>query len=118
MKTYLRVIPRDLFNEANHLKCLGQLYLLIERHNFPDVSLDYEDGMPFNILQYEDDGSTYCTNVTLTVRGRDICLYRPINSRYPWPLYFMGYMDVEGEVFDKDGELSAEMLHFLKGTET
>ncbi len=27
---YARVIPRDLFNEANLLKCFGNLYLRLE----------------------------------------------------------------------------------------
>lgn len=35
--TYQREIPRDLFNEANLLKCLGQISLIA--HDRPDGEL-------------------------------------------------------------------------------
>ena len=39
---YNRVIPRDLFNEANLLKCMGQLYLCLEAANLKYVYLEHD----------------------------------------------------------------------------
>lgn len=117
--SYLRVIPRDLFNEANLLKCYGQLYLQLERLNLPDVSLDFEDegvAQPFEIDQDPHDGSLYFENVRLSVRGELQILFRPLNSREPWPLYVDGTEAPEPvAIFNEDGTLTEEMLRFLRG---
>lgn len=108
---YIRVIPRDLFNEANLLKCFGQLYLCLETLNPAGVSLD-NDGEPFDIDQNPDDGSLFVRNVVLTVRGETMRLQRPLNSRQPWPLY-LDTGDTEYAVFDDAGKLTSEFLSLL-----
>lgn len=122
--TYLRVIPRDLFNEANLLKCYAQLYLQLERLNLPHVRFEFLDegaAVPFDVRQDPDDGSITVRNIQLTVRrplqlyGEQPDLRRPLNSREPWPLYLQNRFEEEIAVFNDDGTLTSEMLDFLKG---
>jgi hypothetical protein len=66
-KDYNRVIPRDLFNEAKLLKCLGQLCLLIDKGQCPGLSVVQPpcDNNAFRILQDQSDGSIYVSNRVL-----------------------------------------------------
>jgi hypothetical protein len=117
--TYQRVIPRDLFNEANLLKCYGQLALKLEEK--PGVvfklSGDYY-GNYFDIQQ-NVDGCLSIDNIELTIKGKRWYLFRPLNSREPWPLYAYDNQGcdedntTELQVFTDDGELSAEFLELL-----
>lgn len=109
---YQRVIPRDLFNESNLLKCLGKLYLCLETVNLSGVELEH-DGEAFDIDQDESTGGLFVRNVVLIVRGEKMNLWRPLNSRYAWPLYLTTSDDEEYSVFDDEGDLSVEMLQFL-----
>lgn len=122
MTNYIRVIPRDLFNEANLLKCYGQLYLCLE--NLPNCDarlVDVREGEPcgFDIRQDGSDGSLTIANVALVV-GRRVCrLSRPLNSRRPYPLYAMPDDDTTLAVFTDDGRLTDEMTAYLtKGEPT
>lgn len=102
--TYKRVIPRDLFNEANLLKCYGQLALALEPYQ---IELKH-DGGPFEVLQDSSDGSlTLWPSVSLIVGDSNVRLYRPLNSRDPWPLYAEGEDGTEWPVFDDDGRLES-----------
>jgi hypothetical protein len=114
--TYLRVIPRDLFNEANLLKCYGQLWLKLEGRLNDSLTFDFEDfdGRPFEIEQRQADGTTYIANVTLFSDGRRVSLHRPLNSREPWPLYAIHPEDDdEVAVFTDDGELTDEFSRLI-----
>lgn len=107
-------MPRDLFNEANLLKCYGQLWLGLEKLSLPRVDMIHireRDG--YEIGQDASDGSIYVINVKLSVRGRWVHLYRSLNSREPFPLYAQS-MGVEYEVFNPDGTLHAEFVAFLE----
>lgn len=112
--TYRRVIPRDLFNEANLLKCLGMLWIALEGTQGHCAALDHADGHIFAVIQDPDDGSISCSTVTLTIRDQITPLFRPLNSRDPYPLWarfgdLLGdYEDIE--VFNIEGHLSAEFL--------
>lgn len=119
--TYRRVIPRDLFNEASLLKCLGRLAILTE--DLPGVAMQYGgEGDPdegWNIRQDEASGAIYADNVLLWIGGRVAHLERPLNSRDEWPLY-LTHLDgrelgFEIEVFDSLGGLSATMQAVLAG---
>lgn len=107
---YLRVIPRDLFNEANLLKCLGRLYIVTEGRT--GVAIEH-DGDAFDVRQYENSGAIYAFNVSLWVRGAEIPLWSPLNSRASWPLRAT-IQDDDVAVFDAAGNLSAEMCAFLE----
>ena len=123
--SYIRVIPRDLFNDANLLKCLGQVYLNLEVLNIPGVSLEH-DGEAFDIHQDASSGATSVSNISLLIgengdpylNSRCFYFYRPMNSREPWPLVTAVPNDddewQEIAVFDNDGTFSAEMMAFLK----
>lgn len=113
--SYLRVIPRDLFNEANLLKCYGRIYINLELENLPDVELEHNNGA-FDVRQDPGDGSLYLANVKLVVRGTVCRLRRPLNSRDGWPLYLVDDEDGDMEVFNEDGSFTQGMLDFLRGT--
>lgn len=126
--TYTRVLPRDLFNEANLLKCLGQLALIAHDRGRPDlisVSLkDTGEGGAFDIRQNDDDGSIYAAAVQITIRGRPWNHRRPLNSREPWPLWVWpayGHPDDEEgwaeemEAFEADGTLSPHLAQLIAG---
>lgn len=113
MPSYMRVIPRDLFNEASLLKCIGHLYIAID--GLEGVALVHDGGeVFFDVRQNPSDGSIFVSNIQLVVRGHIYRLSRPLNSRQPWPLY-VDVADETLEVFDVVGHLSEDMDDFLKG---
>lgn len=116
--SYERVIPRDLFNEAKLLKCLGQLALLL--HNYEGrwpVSLHHESPEEgFQIELNQLTGELECTNVVLTmdVSGEIITLGSTYNSKEPYPLNFLSEdEETSGDVFNDDGTFSADFLKFI-----
>ena len=114
--TYMRVLPRDAFNEANLLKCIGKLTLLIEDGMIDNIQY-HHDSEAFNIYQNEQDGSLRITNIQFwSIDGEiELCFYCPLNSREPWPLEVIIDHEVY-EVFDKDGNFifSPDPSHFKK----
>jgi hypothetical protein len=96
----IRVLPRDAFNDANLLKCIGQLTLLIEDG---EIDLRYEyDGEPFDIVQDGADGSTYVSNIQFfTKDGQPLQHSRPMNSRNAWSLVLELDDDVQYAFDDK-----------------
>lgn len=111
--SYLRVIPRDLFNEGNLLKCLGQLYLNLDKIGMADRLV--HSGAEFEIDQSDDDGSISVTTVVLYVGDQACYLRRPLNSRRHYPLYFF-VSDDQIDVFNEDGTFTTEMLTALGAT--
>jgi hypothetical protein len=112
--SYHRIIPRDLFNEAKLLKCLGQLSLYILDYAPRGLALDHEnpeDG--FRIEQNEDSGALYCSNLECLCAGRLIGLQSAYNSKDAYPLNFI-LDDEDGRVFDEDGKLSKEFKALVK----
>ena len=115
---YHRVMPRDLFNEANLLKCLGQLSLIILDGMAPEgLSLtEPGDGCGFEVSMDPSDGSISVEAVQLRVAGRGTFgLRRDLNARDPWPLYVVdedAENDTEIRVFDDGGKLSADFLEW------
>lgn len=114
MSNYCRVIPRDLFNEANLLKCLGQLYIALEAST--TARFDVDDVPIFDIHQSSDDGSIYVANLPFSIKGHSYHLFRPLNSRNPWPLHLTDHDDADFDtikIFDDSGHLSPEMLALI-----
>lgn len=122
--TYKRVIPRDLFNEANLLKCYGALWIALDNArghtaklgelNPVDPSDDYS-GDAFEIEMDAGTGSISVANIPFTIAGLSYKLSRPLNSRDPYPLYCADEFDMhEWSVFNDDGTLSAEFLDLIK----
>lgn len=105
MKPYPRVIPRNLFNEASLLKCIGKLVLDIHDGKINFIQFHHDDE-PFNIIQH-DFGHTYIANIDFwSVGGNKARLNftRPVNSREAWPLYLETDMD-SYPVFDDYGDV-------------
>jgi len=72
--SYLRVIPRDLFNESKLLKCLGQVCLHIHDNRAGRLAMvesGAADGEQFEIDQNEFDGSLYVSNLQFRLRGSE-----------------------------------------------
>jgi len=116
--SYTRVIPRDLFNEASLLKCLGQLWIKTEGYQGqpPRPVLILHTGTEFNVHQDESDGSIHSGSITVIIRGRAYDHYRPLNSREPWPLWLRQRANPDAKdfcAFTDDGELSAEVLALI-----
>lgn len=106
--SYIRVVPRDLFNEADLLKMLGKLVIAVMDRKKPVRDWNYEyDHAPFDIEQSQDDGSISCTNLKFFVGEEEVHLFRPLNARQSWQLYAL----IEGvvySVFDEDGKVVLE----------
>lgn len=100
--TYKRVLPRDLFNEANLLKCIGKLTLMIEDGLIPWMSYHY-DGEAFNICQDPSDGSLFVSNVQFFANNKTLVVDRPLNSREAWPLRLVTE-DNTFDIFNDEGE--------------
>jgi len=110
-RRHTRVCPRDLFNEANLLKCLGRVSLLIEDRKLPLRMSHRSPDSGFLVAQDQSDGSILVANLRFrTADGRAVTLRRPLNARAPWPL--LAVLDDRDEiyVFDDDGNPSAEFL--------
>mgnify|MGYP007083426001 CR=1 FL=1 len=101
--SYTRVLPRDLFNEANLLKCVGKLTMMIEDGLIPWLTYAY-DGEAFDIRQDGSDGSLRVHNIEFYFRDRYFIPRRPLNSRDSWPLYAVAD-GAELEIFDDFGNL-------------
>ena len=115
--TYRRVIPRDLFNEANLLKNLGRLYLNLETLNLERVNLDYygEGSTEGFDIHRTVDGDIYADNITLHIHGIPHTILRPLNSRRPYPVYVIKLDQSTLEVFNDDGTFHKEFLDYLHG---
>jgi hypothetical protein len=114
--SYSRVLPRDLFNEADLLKCLGRLWIKLSETQGHDAKIAEEQVDGFVVVQSEDDGSISVENLTFTVGAEQFRLWRPLNSRDAWPLWATKESNEDFEevrVFDEDGELSQEMLSLV-----
>lgn len=113
--TYQRVIPRDLFNEANLLKCLGRFWIETERYQPRKVTIEH-DGEAFDVWLDDGDGSISVRNVEIFINGRPHAHRRPLNSREPWPFYLNTGEDYVPAFNDK-GELSPEILALITNPE-
>lgn len=114
--SYLRVLPRDLFNEAKLLKCLGQLSLILHDGvgiRWPMALEFLSPSRGFVIDQDPGDASLRCTNLRLMFRGFEIPLHTNYNSKDPYPLLFTNWDGDEGSVFDDTGKLAEEFTAWL-----
>ncbi len=107
---YMRVIPRDLFNESKLLKCLGQLSLIIhDKSEAFHLKLELDHFMPrrgFVIDQDESDGALYCSNLIFKVKGERVNLRSKYNSKDPYPLMYEAEETCYCDLFSDDGSLS------------
>ncbi|MFK4706053.1 hypothetical protein ABIC83_002892 [Roseateles asaccharophilus] len=111
--SYKRVIPRDLFNEANLLKCYGRIYICLEPFAIPGVMLEHV-GQTFDVEQDPSSGNLYVANIHLNVHGTRYRLERPLNSRESWSLFLTDAQGDEVELFDSHGDFTEELLDFIR----
>lgn len=113
--SYMRVIPRDLFNEAKLLKCLGRLWIEAERnHPILKVTFGPEEGDgnrddPFEIVQDAGTGAIFVANVFVFVDGKAVHVYTGLNAREDWPMY-ADWGDHTELVFDEGGNVRQPFL--------
>lgn len=107
---YIRVIPRDLFNESKLLKCIGRLTLLIhDGFIVGDMTFEHDD-TPFKI-GLTDDGFLSIKNIIFKIHGTVVffkCLY---NSENRYSL-FCEYEYCDYLVFDEEGQYTDEFKQF------
>lgn len=109
---YTRVIPRDLFNEAKLLKCLGVLTLLIHDNQAPkglkveQIDNDFKIGLT-------DDGSLKTNSLQFTYKNQILDFQTTYNSKSNFPFYCV-FDYCEYLVFNENGDLDPEFLDFLE----
>jgi|CXWL01.1.fsa_nt_gi hypothetical protein len=108
---YQRIIPRDLFNEAKLLKCLGQLALII--HDAAPNGIEVYGTGEFRIDQRRGCGGLYvCSGINFRVKSLVLDLYTAYNSKEEYPL-LCDTGNGEIAVFNGDGTLTEEFLVYL-----
>lgn len=112
METYTRVIPRDFFNEAKLLKCMGQLALKILDAQTPCKIIIEDSGDPFRI-ELTDCGSLYVANYPILVKDVPVLFKTTYNSKSAFPFYCEHYY-TDYRVFDESGNWDEEFLSFIK----
>jgi len=117
---YCRVIPRDLFNEAKLLKCIGRLALNIHDGNglgitvsgYPisfGLGLKNNDSFQIGLMS---DGYLVVANLGFKL-GNEYLLFRTLyNSKNNYPLVCTrDFCDVP--VFDESGEYTEEFKFLI-----
>ena len=109
---YQRVIPRDFFNEAKLLKCMGVISLSILDSKAPCVMNIEESGEPFSI-GLMDCGHLTVGNYELTIKETPVILKSTYNSKSNYPL-LVEYDYCDYTVFDENGEFTDEFIDFCE----
>lgn len=109
---YQRVIPRDLFNEAKLLKCMGKLSLAILDGFAPARMQMNEPDEPFQV-GLMNDGYLTITNLEVKILDTRHLFRTQYNSQANFPLVVThDYCDYR--VFDEAGEWDEEFLDFVQ----
>lgn len=120
MAGYGRVVPRDLFNEAKLLKCLGFVCLLMEESSHFKFELKQSEN-GFKIRQDASSGDIRVANLHFWYLGTPIYFSSSLNSKGDLPLIASaGEEDVGVSVLvrtDVDKvEFSEEFVEWIKAT--
>ena len=114
--TYTRVVPRDLFNESQLLKCLGRLALLVEGGLGPPGLTFEAMGGRFEIEMRPFDGGIFVAQGLAFKVGKSLLsLHVPLyarDSRYPLLCDDLD-LGLEVYVFFEDGRLSQDFLDYV-----
>jgi len=86
--SYKPTSPRDLFNQAKLLKCLGQLALFIVDEKYPELvgGLIVDPKYGYKVKQDVSSGDISVTNLKMFCGGKRLRLFCSLNNRSPWPL--------------------------------
>lgn len=113
---YQRVIPRDLFNEAKLLKCMGILALWELDKVVPELKITispYEsdtDGFDIALL---DEGALFITNYHVSICDIFYDFKTVYNSKRDYPLYITTKEAEDIWVIGDDGKPSKEFLDYI-----
>lgn len=110
---YTRVCPRDLFNEAKLLKCMGRLCLLILDQLTPVEMTNSDNGEPFKIGLLEE-GALTITNLHIKIKGKHFLFKTTYNSKSNYPLYLQTDKYDDYLVFDESGNFEEDFISFCK----
>lgn len=122
MKTYQRVLPRDLFNEAKLLSDMGHLYLLYhdglrDLRNCIEIFHQNDHGY-FHVDQDQGDGSIEISNITVRQKDTNRSIIRfatGVNSREKHPLQFTSFQyEKDSYVFDDALNFDPDFIELLK----
>ena len=108
---YQRVVPRDFFNEAKLLKCMGVLALSVLDNTTPD-GIDIvieESGDPFDIVLDEMWGLLMVSNYRVSINDEVYMIGTRYNSKSNFP-FVVVYDDTEYEIFNEQGKFSSEFI--------
>lgn len=108
--TYSRVLPRDLFNEAKLLKCMGLLCTKI--HDGKLKAKFSHNGEPFDI-SLTPDGTLFISNLEISINDEFVFFGTTYNSTANYPLIVMHNYE-EHRVFSENGEFDIYFLNFIK----
>jgi hypothetical protein len=109
---YQRIIPRDLFNEAKLLKCMGRLCLLIHDDMTP-VEMSFDEVDKFEIGQLKSDGALTIANMHVYIKGKEFLFKAQYNNKHNYP-FKLEHDDADYQVFDENGNFDQEFLDFCK----
>jgi len=109
--TYLRVIPRDLFNESKLLKCIGRLVLMIhDGYNINGLLKFTHDEQSFKIGLH-NEGYLQVSNIIFYIKDERVDFVTTYNSKASYPLAAY-YKYCEYPVFDEQGNYTDEFIEF------
>lgn len=114
---YERVIPRDFFNEAKLLKCMGHLSLLVHDRMLPEgINIvikepSVADGFK---IYLQDAGYLVLINYATRINGHSVIFKTQYNSKSPYPFFVEVAEGEEYEVFDENGNFTADFIEFSK----
>lgn len=116
MKNYTRIIPRDFFNEAKLLKCLGRLSLFVldKKKNAESILINEVLLEPGFKVVLTDCGHLKVENFITTIKGERYSFYTPYNSKRNYPLLTTTPTGEEIKVFDEEGDFTKDFKKLLK----
>lgn len=112
--SYRRVIPRDFFNEAKLLKCMGILQIKIHDNQLPtniDIEI-MESGESFEIELDSGFDLLYIQNYPVMVNGEEYLVGTNYNSKDNIPLSII-YDNTDIRIFEEDGTFSEEFIELF-----
>ncbi len=108
---YRRVIPRDFFNEAKLLKCMGILALAVLDNTVPEnisIKID-ENGESFDIILDNMYNLLRVSNYNVEINGEFYLVGTTYNSKGNFPFYVI-VDEEEVEILDNNGKFSNDFI--------